>query len=84
MLPEAPSEPATDKERLYKKLWEENNFLKTIHSKKKHQMTQLKERIALLTEGISKSDFTIKTQGSDLLRLKSAIEEAQNINVTSF
>lgn len=82
--PKAPEYPSTDKEQLYKKLWEENNLLKDIHMKKRNQMAQLKEKISKLTEGIDQANETIKSKGSDLMRLKGAVEEAQRQNVGHF
>lgn len=73
--------PASDKEQLYKKLWEENNLLKDIQVKKRNQILQLRERMAKLTEGIDQANNTIKAKGTELLRLKGAVEEAQLKNV---
>lgn len=81
--PEAPIHPNSDKERLYKNLWEENNLLKDINSKKRQQMEQLKSRIAQLSKNIDINDGITKKEGNELIRLKSAIEQAQSINVTS-
>ena len=50
---EAPEVPATDKEKLYKKLWEENNLLKDFNMKKRNQMVMLKEKLAKFADGIN-------------------------------
>lgn len=81
--PEAPFHRNSDKERLYKNLWEENNLLKDMNSKKRQQMEQLKSRIAQISNNIDISDGITKKEGNELIRLKSAIEQAQSFNVTS-
>lgn len=79
--PKAPEIPGTDKERLYKKLWEENSLLKEMQVKKRSQVAQLRERMARLTEGIEQANDVIRLKGSELIRLKGAVEEAQRKNV---
>lgn len=79
--PEAPFPPGSDKEKLHRKLWEENNLLRDMNSKKRQQMEQLKERITQISNKIDFSDRVTKKEGTELIRLKAAAEQAQSMNV---
>lgn len=76
--------PKSDKERLYKKLFEENSLLREMNAKKRQQMEQLMSKIDNLTKEIKLADDTTKRDGNGLIKLKSAIEQAQSTNVTKF
>lgn len=73
--------PGTEKDQLYKKLWEENSLLKDLQLKKRDQLAMLKEKLARYSQGVEDANEVIKTKGNELLALKGAVEEAQRKNV---
>lgn len=70
-----------DKERLFSKLREENNFLKQVCSKKHESIVSLKSKKIELISLLKNADLDIKAKTQALIKLKEAIEEAQQINV---